>query len=73
MALTEARPAEIVAGTETRRRSLARRRVKLVLTYLGVALVVALFVIPFLWMVVTSLKTPEGINGPIEWLSLIHI
>lgn len=68
MAITEARSVEIVAGTEARRRSLARRRVKLVLTYLGVALVVALFVIPFLWMVVTSLKTPEGINGPIEWI-----
>jgi multiple sugar transport system permease protein len=51
------------------RRSLARKRAGQVLTYLGVALVVALFLIPFLWMIITSLKSPEDLTAhPLSWL-----
>ena len=32
-------------------------------------LVVALFVIPFLWMIVTSLKSPDDLTGnPLSWI-----
>jgi len=38
-------------------------------TYLGVAIVVAIFLIPFLWMIVTSLKSPDDlIAHPLSWL-----
>jgi multiple sugar transport system permease protein len=69
MAMTEARPAEAVITARARRRSVARQYVRRGLTYLGVLLVVALFVIPFLWMIVTSLKTPEALGASgISWI-----
>jgi multiple sugar transport system permease protein len=50
-------------------RMVRRRTLKRAFTYLGVAVVVALFVIPFLWMIVTSLKSPEDLTAhPLSWL-----
>src|SRR5438270_1194336 len=69
MAMTEARPAEAVTAARARRRGVVRHYVRRTLTYLGVLLVVALFVIPFLWMIVTSLKTPEALGAAgISWI-----
>ena len=69
MAVTKARSAEAVITARARRRSVARQYVRRALTYLGILLVVALFVIPFLWMIVTSLKTPEALGASgISWI-----
>ena len=63
------RPAKMALAAATRRRVTARRRIGRVLTYLGVALVVALFAIPMLWMIVSSLKTPDALSAPgITWI-----
>jgi multiple sugar transport system permease protein len=51
------------------RRRHTRRALRRVLTHLGVAVAVALFMIPFLWMVVTSLKSPDDLTAhPLSWL-----
>ncbi|HXT37435.1 MAG TPA: carbohydrate ABC transporter permease [Chloroflexota bacterium] len=63
-------PAEQRAGMARAHRSIvARRRLKLAFTYLAVGVVVALFLIPFLWMIVTSLKSPNDLTAhPLSWL-----
>ena len=64
----ELRGAEVHAAGQARRVAL-REGLRRALTYLGVLLVVALFTIPFLWMVVTSLKTPDDISAAgINWI-----
>lgn len=51
------------------RRMVLMRRTQRACTYLGVAVVVLLFLVPFLWMIVTSLKSPEDLNGnPLSWM-----
>ena len=51
------------------RRMILRSRLQRTMIYLGVALVVALFMVPFLWMIVTSLKSPDDLGGnPLSWL-----
>ena len=58
------------AGSYSRHaRAIARRRLRQVVTYLALSLVLALFLIPFLWMIVTSLKSPEDLTAhPLSWL-----
>lgn len=64
----ELRGAEIDAASRARQGAL-RRGTRRTLTYLGVLLIAALFAIPFLWMVVTSLKTPDDISAAgINWI-----
>jgi multiple sugar transport system permease protein len=66
--------AEVGAGRNgptlgTHRRIQTIRRVRRVFTYLAVGLIVALFLIPFLWMIVTSLKSPDDLTAhPLSWL-----
>jgi multiple sugar transport system permease protein len=51
------------------RRGAGRRRTLRALTYLGVWLVTALFAIPLLWMIITSLKSPDDLNAhPLGWV-----
>ncbi len=53
----------------TRRATVARRRVQRVLVYLGVLLITVIFAIPFVWMIVTSLKTPDALAAPgVSWI-----
>lgn len=69
MAVTGVHPVRIAKESGRHRRAAARRRVRRLLTYLGVALAVSLFVIPFIWMIVTSLKSPEDLTAhPLSWL-----
>ncbi len=68
MAMTESRPAQAIGVSRPRGRFERRRGLKRAFTYLGVALVVALFLIPFLWMIVTSLKSPDDLTAnPLSW------
>ncbi len=66
--------AEIGAGPKapalrSHRRTETLRRLKRILTYIAVGLVVAIFLIPFLWMIVTSLKSPDDLTAhPLSWL-----
>jgi len=59
-----------LAVAKTRRlRAVMRGRLISMLTYLSVAVVVAIFAIPFLWMLVTSLKTPDALSAPgVNWI-----
>src|SRR5579862_7918565 len=67
MAVT--RKHQAVGLSRLHRRAVARRRARRILTYLGVALVVLLFTIPFLWMIVTSLKSPDDLSAhPLAWI-----
>jgi multiple sugar transport system permease protein len=69
MAVTGVRAAQATGLPGLHRQAIARRRVQRVFVYLGVALVVALFMIPFLWMIVTSLKSPEDLTAhPLSWI-----
>ncbi|HWE60801.1 MAG TPA: carbohydrate ABC transporter permease, partial [Chloroflexota bacterium] len=69
MAVTAARPAEGTGASSRHRRAVAGRRLQRLAAYLGVALVVALFMIPFLWMIVTSLKSGDDlIAHPLGWI-----
>jgi multiple sugar transport system permease protein len=69
MAVTGLRSAQATGLPSLHRQAIARRRVQRVFIYLGVALVVALFMIPFLWMIVTSLKSPEDLTAhPLSWI-----
>jgi multiple sugar transport system permease protein len=68
MALTSARPVRTTV-TARHRRHVAQRTMQRVFSYLGVAVAVALFIIPFLWMIVTSLKSPSDLTAhPLSWL-----
>ncbi len=70
MAVTDAgQTATAQAAALAHRRVVARRRAAWILTYLLVLVAVALFVIPFLWMLVTSLKTPDDLLAPgVNWI-----
>ena len=69
MAVTGVNSVRMAKEPGRHRRVAARRRVRRILTYLGVALAVSLFVIPFIWMIITSLKSPEDLTAhPLSWL-----
>ncbi|HVC82113.1 MAG TPA: carbohydrate ABC transporter permease [Chloroflexota bacterium] len=69
MAVVGASAERKAALARAHRSMVARRRLKLAFTYLAVGVVVALFLIPFLWMIVTSLKSPEDLTAhPLSWL-----
>jgi len=69
MAIAEAGVGGHAPLLRTHRRIETIRRLKRVLTYLAVGLVVVLFLIPFLWMIVTSLKSPDDLTAhPLSWL-----
>jgi multiple sugar transport system permease protein len=59
----------VTARSTLHRRAVARRYLKVTLASLAVALVVAFFLAPFLWMIITSLKSPDDIMAhPLSWL-----
>src|ERR1035437_3361099 len=69
MAIAEVGASRRAPTLSSHRRTEALRRLKRVFTYIAVGLVVALFLIPFLWMIVTSLKSPDDLTAhPLSWL-----
>jgi multiple sugar transport system permease protein len=69
MAIAEVGTGRNVPTLRAHRRIETIRRVKRVFIYLAVGLIVALFLIPFLWMIVTSLKSPDDLTAhPLSWL-----
>ncbi len=60
---------QAAVAVRLRRRRVRRRLVYRALTYAAMGLVVSLFVIPFVWLIVTSLKTPDALLSPnITWI-----
>ena len=60
---------EAARRARLRRRALLDKGLRHLLAYIGVLAVTALFVIPFLWLIVTSLKSPDDLAGnPLTWI-----
>jgi multiple sugar transport system permease protein len=69
MAIASDNAAQQVGFAGRHRRLVARARLRRTGVYASVAIVVAMFMVPFAWMIVTSLKSPEDLNGnPLRWL-----
>lgn len=69
MAAIDPRSESGVEPLRRNRRTRALRGLRRAVVYLGVAVVVAIFLIPFVWMIVTSLKSPDDLTAhPLSWL-----
>ena len=69
MTIAEERPTEMIGPRPASRHAAALRQSRHLAVYLGVAVAVAIFLIPFVWMIVTSLKSPEDLTAhPLSWL-----
>jgi multiple sugar transport system permease protein len=69
MAVTALQQTQAPGVSRRHQQVVLRHRIQRVFIYLGVFLAVALFIIPFLWMIVTSLKNPTDLGAhPLSWL-----